>query len=187
MRAAQGTARKRVIGGGALAVLLVTVIGVLAARGTGVTAVDQAQQLREEIDQHYEDLQASGEVDPAPKPDNPQELAPSPQPETWPEGVFEDGEYPSGDYVFQNRWGGIMNGSDVSVYAGAFASDPKQGLLLVWTRSESTYEVTTKEYPTDRPGPLRIESAKGTVLTLSDGAGDVLTFDVASDTFGDAK
>lgn len=50
-----------------------------------------------------------------------------------PTGIYDDAYYKAEwlkqGFVVQNAWFGLEGGNVVTVYAGAFADDPKQGAL----------------------------------------------------------
>ena len=120
------------------------------------------------------------------KPGAPERPAPGlPSDAEWPEGIFNDGEFPSADYRFVNRWTGTVRGRHVTVYAGSYAADPSRGLVLVMTVSLDLKDVEVREYPAPHGGPLRIVAQRGLRLSLvaPDGAG--LGFEVLSREFVD--
>jgi hypothetical protein len=120
------------------------------------------------------------------KPTAPEILAPAvPSDADWPTGIFEDGEFPSADYRFVNRWTGTVGGRHVTVYAGGYAADPSRGLLLVMSVSRDLKDVQAREYPAPGRGPVRIVAQRALRLSLVAADGARLGFDVASRTFVD--
>jgi hypothetical protein len=119
-----------------------------------------------------------------PKPKAPQAPGPAiPSDAEWPEGIFDDGEFPSADYRFVNRWTGRMRGSHVTVYAGSYAANPSRGVVLVMTVSMNLKDVHAREYPSPGVGPVRIVAVRGALLSLVAADGARLGFDVVSRTF----
>lgn len=141
-------------------------LGLQAASG------QEGLTLREQSEAAEEQMRQEGLKNPAPKPDDPYALAPAPEPEAWPEGIFDDGEYPSPYYSFVNRWQEEVDGQNVVVYAGSIASASSEGVLLLWVQSRETYEVKTKEVSVALPGPLEIVGADGLNLTIGSANAD---------------
>lgn len=103
----------------------------------------------------------------------------------WPTGIFDDGEFPSPDYRFVNRWTGRVHGRHVTVYAGSYARHPSRGLVLVMTASLDLQDVEAREYPSPPGvGPVRIVARDGTTITLRGDAGRAVTFDAWAHRFG---
>ncbi len=100
----------------------------------------------------------------------------------WPKGIFDDGEFPSADYRFVNRWSGLVRGRHVTVYAGSYAANSR-GLVLVMSVSRDLKDVEAREYPIAGAGPVRIVEATGVRLSLVAADGAVLGFDVVSRSF----
>jgi hypothetical protein len=101
----------------------------------------------------------------------------------WVEGIYEgDADWPSGSgYDFNTIWQGVHDGMNVRVYAGGLIRDPSVGIVLVdLVDPESWGHIFKRPFEAPIPGPLRIEDAKGTVLTLSGAKGSSVRFDVAS-------
>jgi hypothetical protein len=101
----------------------------------------------------------------------------------WPTGIYHDGEFPSADYRFVNRWTGTIGGRHVTVYAGSYAADAARGLVLVMSVSVDLKDVQAREYPTPGAGPVRILAVRGTGLTLVHSDGAHVAFDVVSRRF----
>jgi hypothetical protein len=122
-----------------------------------------------------------------PKPKAPEAPGPAvPSDAEWPEGIFDDGEFPSADYRFVNRWTGRMRGRHVTVYAGSYAANPSRGVVLVMTVSMDLKDVHAREYPSPGVGPVRIVSVRGARLSLVAADGARLGFDVVARTFAPA-
>jgi hypothetical protein len=114
-------------------------------------------------------------------PERPSQAIPSDA--DWPEGIFEDGEFPSADYRFVNRWTGTVDGRHVTVYAGSYAADPARGLVLVMSVSRDLTDVEAREYPVPGTGPLRIVAQRRLQLALTAEDGARMGFDVVTRRF----
>lgn len=121
-----------------------------------------------------------------PKPLTPRGPGPAvPSDADWPQGIFDDGEFPSPDYRFVNRWTGTVGDRHVTVYAGAYAADPSRGLVLVMAVSRDLKAVEAREYPAPGGGALRIVAEGDLRLSLVSVNGARLEFDVLSRRFFD--
>lgn len=122
---------------------------------------------------------------PAPKED-PALARPTDDPEdvpVWEAGIFEgSADFPLGPgFDFTTHWQGVYDGMNVRVYAGGLIRDPSVGIVLVdLVDPESWGHIFEGPFEAPVPGPLRIEDAEGTVLTLSGARGGSVRFDVAS-------
>jgi hypothetical protein len=102
----------------------------------------------------------------------------------WPAGVHRDGEFPSSEYVFVNRWTGMRHGRHVIVFAGSYAGNPSRGLVLAVTASLDLHDVRAVTYAAQNlRGPVRIVSRHGWTLGLRAGDGSGVSFDVRSGGF----
>ncbi|MFN2589953.1 MAG: hypothetical protein ABR518_04210 [Actinomycetota bacterium] len=107
-----------------------------------------------------------------------------PRDAAWPAGVFADGEYPSSEYVFANRWTGTIGGRHVTVYAGSHAADPNQGVLLMMTVSLDLTRVRATAYTSPTPvGSLWISGRHGGTLGLRANDDSRLRFDLSDRSF----
>ncbi|MEX1262365.1 MAG: hypothetical protein WEE66_00295, partial [Actinomycetota bacterium] len=104
----------------------------------------------------------------------------------WPEGIYKGGEeFPSTEYSFNTIWQGSTADSNLRVYAGAMASDLKQGIVLVDVVDPTSFEHSFKGpiVAVGSPGPLQIVGAKGMLIYLEAADGSTITFDVESVSF----
>ncbi len=105
----------------------------------------------------------------------------------WDEGVFDTQEapIPHGIITITSMWGQTVGDYHYAVYAGASASDPSQGLVIVQTYAVTGAHLTDEDYPAPAgTGPLRVVSANGHRLSLTSGSGAALVFDVDTRRFG---
>ena len=104
---------------------------------------------------------------------------PTPNPDDLPQGIFEldgEGDYQDIDLMAVNGWRGQVNGNAVTALAGWRFSNPAEGLLVVFT-----VNAPFQEEPAPRQGgALRILSADGNRLTLSDEQGSLYYYDLAA-------
>jgi hypothetical protein len=138
---------------------------------------------KQELLRREEQLRSTTQARPKPAhPERPSVEIPSDA--RWPSGIFDDGEFPSAEYVFVNRWTGMVGGGHVTVYAGSYAGAPSRGLVLVKTVSLDLRDVRASEYPAPPGiGALRITSKDGSRLTLRGSTSGRLTFDVVLSRF----
>jgi hypothetical protein len=138
---------------------------------------------KQELLRREEQLRSTTQARPKPAhPERPPADVPSDA--SWPSGIFDDGEFPSADYVFVNRWTGMVGGRHVTVYAGSYAGAPSRGLVLVKTVSRDLRDVQAREYPAPPGvGALRITSKDDSRLSLRDSTSGRLIFDVALSRF----
>jgi hypothetical protein len=111
--------------------------------------------------------------------------------ESWALGIVQTGQ----DSMFAGLaetgvWGGIVNGTEVDLFAGSAATDGSGSpntigsiVVLVVTPSNPDGAHTHYSDPT-LPGPYRITSASGTAVHLVAGNGQNFTFNAGNDTFG---
>ena len=105
-----------------------------------------------------------------------------------PAGILQDvnGELPTSKDPLLNAWQGRVDGRFMTVYAGAQAGDPQQGILIVVTLKDASgaaFEQALLRAP-GRSGAVRVVSADGPVLTVRAASGATFTFDAASRRFG---
>lgn len=96
-----------------------------------------------------------------------------------PQGVFEldgEGDFQEMDFMALNGWRGWVNGNQVTALAGWRFSNPGEGLLVVFTVN-APFQV---ESAPQAGGTLRILSADGNRLTLSDEQGRLYYYDLAA-------
>lgn len=128
-------------------------------------------------------LQAIGEASPAEVPSDPENAGPplDPQDLAFETGIFPDAEFPNSQFEFKNYWNGVVGGWNVTVYAGAYSKDESSAVAFVkLTDPQSVGSKFAGPFEAKIPGPLQIESFKGSVITLVGGEGDVVEFDAAS-------
>lgn len=95
---------------------------------------------------------------------------------SWPTGIFQDTEAPAPGSVFlgTNRWVGEAGDHIAAVYAGVSGSDASTGRLLIAvdgpTMTPTTVDLTGS-------GALRVASADGSVLSITDAGGRTHLFD----------
>jgi len=113
------------------------------------------------------------------------------QANSWIPGTYQTGqESQLAGLVETGEWQGIVRGIDVAVLAGTAAVDSSGkpnsvGRIVVQTVTASNPDGTFVPYANPAlPGPYRIVSASGAVITLSAGNGAAFTFDANDDTFG---
>lgn len=129
------------------------------------------------------------EAEPPPAKDDPAFARPTDDPEdvpVWETGIFEgSADFPRGPgFEFTTHWQGVRGGMNVRVYAGGFIRDPSVGIVLVdLVDPDSWGHIFKGPFEAPIPGPLRIEDAEATVLTLSGAKGRSVRFDVASLSF----
>jgi hypothetical protein len=88
--------------------------------------------------------------------------------------------FPSTEYVITNAWQELINGSYVTVFAGALANNPKQGMILVQMESPRRL----RQYITpDQSGEIKISSAKGLRLVVVSSNNKTYYFDVPAQRF----
>lgn len=99
-----------------------------------------------------------------------------------PEGIFEDPEAPASGSVFlgTNRWVGQVAGKTVAVYAGRAGEDESVGRLLIMVAGPSMQTESGGHADLAGTGALRVASADGTTLTITDARGKTHTFDVVT-------
>ena len=185
-----GESRRAVLFAVALA-LAATVAGAASWAAFGATRGADLSELSPEaakaavLANEQADIDA-GNADPAVA--DPNAEGPPFSPDPWPEGIFEhqDDDFPpSLGYSFENLWRGTVGGSNVAAYAGGLQEDPKRGVVLLVTIDPKTWGHTFKVYETPIPGPVRIDSADGNLLTLVSITDDSkVRFDVGSGAFG---
>jgi len=88
--------------------------------------------------------------------------------------------YPGSLYRFENRWVMETPGRAIIVYAGASATDPTQGLVVV----DSSPRGIGGDFPTPtKSGAVHVADADGQRLTLVAADGTAFIFDVAALTY----
>lgn len=100
----------------------------------------------------------------------------------WPTGIFEDPEAPAsgGDFLGSNRWVGLVGDTTVAVYAGVSGTDATTGRLLIAVDGPT---ITGARIDLAGSGALRVASADGAVLSITDVSGHTHLFDVATRTW----
>jgi hypothetical protein len=147
-------------------------------------AAKRAQQ--EEINRRYDQALTQS---PAPKDPSSGKgaIPPASTPAPWPEGFFENGQFPGGNYQINNQWQDESDGNRIQVHAGSVKSDAEQGLVIVHVTSQDLKSGRQDVYLTpSRSGPLRIVDARDGRLTLLSSSAKVFAFDVTSRTFSDS-
>lgn len=125
------------------------------------------------------------EAEPPPPKADPALARPTDDPEdvpVWETGLFEgSADFPRGPgFDFTTHWQGVHDGMNVRVYAGVLRDTPVGIVLVDLVDPESWGHIFEGPFEAPIPGPLRIEEAEGTVLTLSGARGGSVRFDVAS-------
>ena len=99
--------------------------------------------------------------------------------EELPQGIFKldgEGDYQELDFLAVNGWRGRVNGNMVTALAGWRFSNPAEGLLVIFT-----VNAPFQEQPAPQPGgALRILTAEGYRLTLSNEQGSLYYYDLAA-------
>ncbi len=146
----------------------------------------QKQQLLQAEASHLAKARAA-----APAKSTMRRLLPQVQTNSWIPGIYQTSqEGQLAGLAETGEWQGIVRGVDVAVLAGsaALGSDgtPNSvGQIVVQTITASNPDGTFVPYANPGlPGPYRIVSAAGSVITLSAGDGTAFTFDANDDTFG---
>lgn len=108
-----------------------------------------------------------------------------------PTGIFTQGQppFPPAQYTITSAWRGVVGVEYVMVYAGALSADPAQGVVVILTlavRHLGPGSPGGELRSPSRVGPLRIDSADGTVLHLVAPGGVAFTFDAARRSFSPA-
>jgi hypothetical protein len=101
-------------------------------------------------------------------------------------GIFEGqtGDIHSFDAKIENHWEGIVNWNYLTVFAGALANDPGQGIIIMHITSPVTSKTDGNRYLSQtKSGALRIMEAKGDVLVIQPSEGDRLYFNVLAQQF----
>lgn len=127
---------------------------------------------------------------PSPTPDSVVRTVPSgSEAQPWPEGIFETRQAPlSRLYVIENHWNRERGSSHLKVYAGALATDPSQGLVVVTVTSADLKQQQQEVFLTsERAGALRVVAARGAVLSLVSERGQNFTFDIDALSFTAAE
>lgn len=99
--------------------------------------------------------------------------------EELPQGIFEldgEGDYQELDFMAVNGWRGRVNGNLVTALAGWRFSNPAEGLLVIFTVNAPFQEQPAPH----QGGALRILTAQGHRLTLSDEQGILYYYDLAA-------
>ncbi len=151
------------------------------AGGMSDTAVAEHQA---KIDAHYRELQQAGLVNPRPTPES-AGLKDEPPADAWEGGLVSDPEYPGSGWSFTTAWISSTDATNLAVYAGAPLSDPKSPALVVVQQDRATYEVSKILTTPDTTGPLRIVDGPDgrNRLTIANGNGDLMTFDLTDMAF----
>ncbi len=147
----------------------------------------QKQQLLQAEASHLAKARAAAPAKSTTRPLLPQVV----QTNSWIPGIYQTSqEGQLAGLAETGEWQGIVRGVDVAVLAGsaALGSDgtPNSvGQIVVQTITASNPDGTFVPYANPGlPGPYRIVSAAGSVITLSAGDGTAFTFDANDDTFG---
>ena len=110
---------------------------------------------------------------------------PTPAPDqARPRGIIEEvqGPFSSQEITVENAWQEQVNGQWVQVYAGALASDPAQGVVIVLAQTSAG--ITGSRHPTPvKAGAVRLVRADGLRLTLVAASGATSYFDAAARQF----
>ena len=108
-------------------------------------------------------------------------------PVAWDQGLSAEhsAPMPGGIITISNAWHQTIGANHVSVYVGAAADDPHQGLVVVQTFTLCGLHSADQDYPAPAGiDKLTITSVTGHVLTMTDASGATVTFDVVARTFG---
>lgn len=128
---------------------------------------------------------AAPQADAAAKPSGLRPAGPTPAPDlARPRGIVEEvqGPFSSQEITVENAWQEQVNGQWVQVYAGALASDPAQGVVIVL--AQTSEGMTGSRHPTPvKAGAVRLVSADGLRLTLVAASGATIYFDAAARQF----
>lgn len=103
-----------------------------------------------------------------------------------PTGIYDNEMVKAGGgklgLAVQNAWFGIVNGNLVWIYAGAYGSDPDQGIAQVLITFP--YRNFDQSFPTtEKRGALRVVSEQNNRLTLVSADGSTFYFDVPGLTY----
>jgi len=128
---------------------------------------------------------AAPQADAAAKPSGLRPAGPTPAPDlARPRGIVEEvqGPFSSQEITVENAWQEQVNGQWVQVYAGALASDPAQGVVIVL--AQTSEGMSGSRHPTPvKAGAVRLVSADGLRLTLVAASGATIYFDAAARQF----
>jgi hypothetical protein len=112
---------------------------------------------------------------------------PIPPPVPFVTGIFEDADAPfsTEEVLIKNRWQSLQNGSEITVYAGADAMDPEQGIAIIAAGAAYPAEPTAVSVLTPvRAGAIRVVAAQSGLLLLTSATGSyVFTLNIASAAF----
>src|SRR6266511_311708 len=184
----------------ASAVLIVLAAGAAAVAGTSDTSAgptlppDKEARLQEgipSIDPSAYASEKAAYLGSSPSPAPSEDASPGPDDQYVPIGIIDSGEGPfSPDkFTMQNQWQGVISDTLYDVYAGAYTSDPSQGVALVarldgWP-SPSPGTSSSDLYPAPSgAGSLEIVGVNGTEhLTMDSASGSEFDFDVVTGAF----
>ena len=112
------------------------------------------------------------------RPSTPQ--PPEAVPPVFVEGIKEDVSWPSSNLTLENGWSKNIAGKHITVLAGSETAEPSKGVLVIdYQEMKSPYGHEFEFLVPPIPGPLRIVSADGLLLTLASETGATIVFDVS--------
>jgi len=163
--------KAHLVGGLVLVVACVTVVGALAASGSSSDGAKNPNPLRGP-------LSGTGRASEKTAP-GAAVVAPLPAGATsFPTGIIEANGTPVPGFVQENEWGGLIGGDDVVIHAGSkessdgSKSSTASGMLIKMTFSADGRLLDSTDIVNGSvPGPFRIVSASGNVLTIASGGG----------------
>lgn len=169
--------------------VVMLVLGLSLASWFAVSVVSSINTLppeKQAIEDRYTQELEAGRQNPAPK--DPQAPAPpDPIPDfRYPTGIIEGGDVPFSPQhlTIMNSWQKMVGDDLLVVYAGAPATDPEQGLLLVRVLSDDPSRAGTKRFLTPvKGGAATITVANNFQLGLVLTSRESFIFDVPSGTF----
>ncbi len=96
------------------------------------------------------------------------------------EGIFfdEPGPFYSGEVLIENLWQGKEAGRFIQVFAGAYAADPAQGVVILLVTSPDRRSAETTWFPTpDQVGRVQILERRDQLLVVGNETGVEFFFD----------
>lgn len=104
----------------------------------------------------------------------------------FPTGIFEGQgqEYKPSVAKINNRWQGVVGSEIITIWAGALAEDPEQGVLYIQRHSMSRKFISGGRYLTlEKAGSIRIVDVQENRLILNTEDGHIFYFDVPGERF----